>query len=238
MTIVGVIGELLITAGVLVMLFLGWQLWLNDIIQAEEQQNVADDVSETWDQDDFLDQAELPPVVSDPGEPIVRENPGLNDKVAVLYVPRFGEDYKRTIYQGTDLYDVLDIGIGHYVDTQMPGEVGNFALAAHRTTWGKPFADIAELQLGDEIYVETPDGWYVYKFRSSEYVRPTGVGVIDPVPQMSGVEPTDRILTMTSCNPLYSAAERIIAYSVFDHWVPRAEGAPKEIAWVVQAEGS
>jgi sortase A len=230
-SVVGVLGELLITAGVLVLLFLGWQLWLNDIIQAEVQQDVADEITQEWDKAE----ATLPPVQVDPGEPIVREEPALNDELAVLYVPRFGADYKRTIYQGVDLYDVLDIGVGHYPDTQMPGQVGNFALAAHRTTWGKPFSEIAELQLGDKVYVETADGWYVYEFRSLEYVEPTGVGVIDPVPQFAGQEPTDRILTMTSCNPLFSAAERIIAYSVYDHWVPRANGAPEEIAGIVQA---
>jgi sortase A len=230
-SIVGVLGEILITAGVLVMLFLGWQLWLNDIIQGEVQQDVADEISQEWDKGEST----LPPVAVDPGEPIVREEPGLNEVLANIYVPRFADDYKRTIYQGVDLYDVLDIGIGHYPDTQMPGEVGNFALAAHRTTWGKPFSEIARLEVGDKIYVETEDGWYVYVFRSLEYVEPTGVGVIDPVPQASGVEPTDRILTMTSCNPMFSAAERIIAYSVYDHWVPRQNGPPEEIADVVQA---
>jgi sortase A len=233
-SVVGVLGELLITAGVLTLLFLGWQLWLNDIIQADVQTDVADEITEQWQKGEST----LPPVDVDPGEPIVREEPAMNQELAVIYVPRFGADYKRTIYQGVNLYDVLDMGVGHYPETQMPGQVGNFALAAHRTTWGKPFREIATLQLGDEVFVETADGWYVYVFRSLEYVEPTGVGVIDPVPQFSGVEPTDRILTMTSCNPMYSAAERIIAYSVFDRWVPRANGAPEEIAGLVQAGGS
>ena len=229
-SIVGILGELFITAGVVVLLFLGWQLWLNDIIQGEVQTEQAQELIESWDR---VEGAPTAPV--DPGEPIVAAAPGNAEEFAVMYVPRFGADYQRRIFEGTGLYDVLDEGIGHYPDTAMPGQVGNFAVAAHRTTWGKPFNQIAELQVGDNIYIETADGWYVYAFRSLEFVEPTGVGVIDPVPQMTGATPTDRILTMTSCNPMFSAAERIIAYSVFDHWVPRAAGPPEEIANLAQA---
>ena len=86
----------------------------------------------------------------------------------------------------------------------MPGEMGNFALAAHRTTWGKPFNRIAEIHVGDAIVIETPDGWYTYRFRTLEYVQPSAVEVILPVPQEVGVEANDRYLTMTSCSPMYS----------------------------------
>jgi sortase A len=130
------------------------------------------------------------------------------------------------------------IGIGHYPGTAMPGGVGNAAFAAHRTTWGAPFGPIADLRLGDSIYIETPEGWYLYKFRSLEYVLPTGVGVIEPVPQLPGVAPTERYITLTSCNPLYSAAERIVAYGVYETWYPRDQGAPEEIAAMyAQADG-
>jgi sortase A len=126
-------------------------------------------------------------------------------------------------------------GVGHYPQTQMPGEVGNFAVAAHRTTYGAGFHDINSLLVGDSIYVETADGWYKYVYRGTEYVRPTGVGVLEPVPQVAGVASTDRIITMTSCHPYFSAAERIIAYGVFETWFPRAGGPPPEIATLVQA---
>ena len=65
----------------------------------------------------------------------------------------------------------------------MPGEVGNFAVAAHRTTYGKPFNRIAELHVNDAIVVETADGWYTYRFRTLEYVTPDEVEVLLPVPQ-------------------------------------------------------
>jgi sortase A len=120
----------------------------------------------------------------------------------------------------------------------MPGEIGNFALAAHRTTYGAPFANIAELRVGDRIYVETRDGWYVYAFRNLEYVWPTAVQVLEPVPQAPQVEATERYLTLTSCNPRFSAAERIIAYAVFETWYPREEGPPAEIAGLTEASAA
>jgi sortase A len=120
-------------------------------------------------------------------------------------------------------------GIGHYPGTQMPGEIGNFAVAAHRTTHGAPFKQLATLQVGDKIYVQTADGYYTYAFRGLEYVRPNGVGVLDPVPQFAGIAPTDRILTMTSCNPMFSASERIIAYSSLESWQPISAGPPAAI---------
>jgi sortase A len=91
--------------------------------------------------------------------------------------------------------------------------------------------------VGDKIYIQTADGYYTYDFRGLEYVRPTGIGVIDPVPQSPGVAPTDRIMTMTSCNPMFSSSERIIGYAVFDSWQPASAGPPAEIAATVAAKG-
>jgi sortase A len=155
----------------------------------------------------------------------------------VMYVPRFGADYARSVSEGVETATVLDRnGIGHYPGTQMPGQVGNFAVAAHRTTHGAPFKQLATLQVGDRLYVQTQDGYYTYDFRGLEYVRPTGVGVLDPVPQLPGVAPTDRILTMTSCNPLFSAAERIIAYASLESWQPSSAGPPAAIKSIVTAK--
>lgn len=228
-SVVGVLGEILITGGVFVLLFLGWQLWLNDIIVGHEQHDQAIKLSQQWDKDE----AQAPTPV-DPGEPVVGIAPANAERFGILYVPRFGADYARPIAEGVGVADVLNqYGLGHYPDTQMPGQVGNFVIAAHRKAYGGNLEHIHELQVGDPIFVETADGWYKYIFRDIEYVQPTGVGVLDPVPQMEGASPTDRIITLTSCNPFFSTAERIIAYGVFDKWYPRAGGPPKEIAPLV-----
>ena len=239
LSVTGVLGEALITAGVLVMLFLGWYIWLNDIVAGGQQQQAAEVVQEElqdqWERGEAI--TERP---TDPGEPAVSVAPAAGQVFGALIVPRFGADYTRAIATGVDVQTVLNnrrIGIGHYSETQMPGEVGNFAVAAHRTTYGAAFGAIDQLRLGDRIYVETVDGWYEYSFRGLEYVWPTGVDVLAPVPTVPGISPTDRVLTMTSCNPRFSAAERIIAYAVFETWYPRAGGPPTEISGVVQAQG-
>jgi sortase A len=239
LTVTGVLGEVLITAGVLVMLFLGWYIWLNDIVTGGEQQQAAEvvqqELQDQYDRGEAL--AERP---TDPGEPVVSIAPPAGEVFGALIVPRFGPDYVRSIATGVDVETVLNsrrIGIGHYSDTQMPGEMGNFAIAAHRNTWGGAFGDLDKLRLDDRIYVETVDGWYEYSFRGPEYVLPTGVDVLEPVPAAPGVAATDRVLTMTTCNPRFSTAERIVAYAIFETWYPRAGGPPPEISGVVEARG-
>lgn len=231
-SVVGVLGELLITAGVLVFLFLGWQLWLNDLIVGDQQNQVAADLADTWDSGNISLNHE--PTKVDYGDPIVDIAPAEAQQFAVMYIPRFGADWMRTVSEGVSTTRVLNKnGIGHYEDTQMPGDLGNFAVAAHRTTHGAPFSSIAELQVGDKIYVRTPEAYYTYVFRNREYVSPQGVGVLDPVPQFQGTAPGARLLTMTSCNPKFSAAERIIAYAVLESWQPVSAGPPAEIAPLV-----
>jgi sortase A len=254
LSVIGVLGELLITAGVLVMLFLGWQLWWNDAIMAKEQSNAASEISQDWIEQDRLAQAESEasadtaepdaaaetPGATDFGEPIVADAPGNASAFAVLYIPRFGADYHRTVAEGTG-HDVLNstrLGIGHYPDTQMPGEVGNFAVAAHRSAYGGGMHLINELQLGDAIYVQTADGYYTYRYRDMEYVSPETVDVIAPVPNAPDAAAVDRLITLTSCNPLYSTAERIIAYGVFESWQPTSAGAPANLAPIIAAQAA
>jgi sortase A len=233
-TVVGVIGELLITAGVLVLLFLGWQLWLQDILVGNVQNNQAQKLGQEWQNSTPT----TPPPDTGPGEPVVRKAPANAKVFGVLIVPRWGKHWERKIAQGVGVNDVLDvIGVGHYPGTQMPGEVGNFAIAAHRHAYGGGFEYVHQLYVGDKIYVETKDGWYQYSLLDIQYVKPTEVNVLQPVPMHPGVKPTDRILTMTTCNPFFSTAERMIGYALFDTWYPRAGGPPAQIAATVKAAG-
>jgi sortase A len=235
-SIVGILGELFITAGVLVLMFLGWQVWLGNLIDGNAQKDDSVALSQTW------SKGESPKTVStdrpDPGPPVVGTAPANAEQFGNMIIPRFGADYIRPIAEGIGVDDVLRYGVGHYPGTSMPGGVGNTAYAAHRTGHGSPFFDIEKLQIGDHVFIETADGWYQYSIRSLEYVQPEGVGVLAPVPQAPGVQPTDRILTLTSCNPVYTASERIVVYGVYDTWYPRAGGAPAEIATLVAGETS
>jgi len=238
LSVIGVLGEVLITAGAIVALFLGWYVWFDDIVSGEQQQQAAVEVQQELQQQWERGEGVTKPS-ADPGEPVVAPLADAGDVFATLIIPRFGEDYVRPITGGVDPATVLNNrqrGIGHYLDTQMPGDLGNFAIAAHRTTYGAPFAQIADLRVGDRVYVETADGWYEYAFRGLEYVWPTGVDVLAPVPTAPALAATDRVLTMTSCNPRFSTAERIIAYAVLDAWYPRAGGPPAEISTLVEAQ--
>ena len=244
-SVVGVAGELLLTAGALILLFLGWQLWWNDAIMASQQSDAASDRSLDWLEEGRKSAQDggtaTPPAEgADYGEPIV-DDTDLDDgeAFAVMFVPRFGEDSQRTIAEGVglDVLNSFDLGVGHYPGTQMPGAVGNFAIAAHRSAYGGGMHEIEQLQLGDAIYIQTRDGWYTYRFRDLEYVTPETTGVLAAVPHHPDLTPTDRVVTLTSCNPLYSTAERIIAYGVLESWQPAAAGAPAEIAAQVAAWG-
>ncbi|WP_235492729.1 MULTISPECIES: class E sortase [unclassified Leifsonia] len=242
-TVLSVLGELLITAGVLVLLFIGWQLWWNDWITASQQTAAASSLSQEW-----IEQSRATPTPTpdasaeptDPGDPVVLTSVTAGAPFAVLYVPRYGPDYHRTIAEGTgmDVLNSTELGVGHYPDTQLPGEVGNFVVAAHRSAYGGGMHLINELQLGDSIIVQTQDGWYTYKFRSLQYVLPDQVEVLAPVPGSPDVPATDRVITLTSCNPLLSTAERIIAYGVYDSWQPLSAGPPAEIAAQVAAQSN
>lgn len=235
-TFTGVLGEILITVGIVTLMYVAWQLWIGDIIYGAERTAQADALSDQW-QREFEEYiaatpsaTETPEPADTTAEPVILPQPADAQIFATMHIPRFGSDYNVNMAGGVTRSGTLDpIGIGHYPGTQMPGEVGNAAFAAHRTTWGKPFNRIAELHVGDPIVIETPDGWYTYRFRTLEYVRPDAIEVILPVPQAVGVSANDRYLTMTSCSPMYSLAERIVAFSVFESFTPRSAGPPASL---------
>jgi sortase A len=106
----------------------------------------------------------------------------------------------------------------------MPGETGNFVVSGHRTTYGKPFNRLDEMRPGDPVVVEVSDRYYVYRVTRSEVVQPTALDVTYPVPEQPGRAPTSAVMTMTTCNPKYSAATRLIVFSKLDKTVMKAPG--------------
>jgi sortase A len=233
--IVQVVGELLITLGVVAVLFVAWQLWWTnveaDAVQgAAVKQFVQEHGSHVTAPDAAPADPAAPVAPADPASVPVGSAPGHGQAIGVIYVPRFGAEYSRPIIQGTS-QDVLDtLGLGHYAETAMPGDVGNFVVAGHRQTHGAVLDNIHTLVPGDKIYVQTADGFYTYVFRNQEIVLPDRKDVLAPVPTEPGATPQQRILTMTSCNPRFGLQERIIAYSVFDSWQPLSAGPPAPIA--------
>ena len=152
----------------------------------------------------------------------VQTAPAQGTVIATLRIPRFGAEYAEPIGEGIGEAAVLNKMIGHFPGTAMPREPGNFALAGHRVTYGKPFNLIGSLVVGDPIVVETAEGQYLYRFRTSEYVQPSAIDVTYPVPRQDVSVNPESVITFVACNPLFSTKERIIAYGVFESFTPTA----------------
>jgi sortase A len=229
--LVALLAELLIIAGAGTGLYVVWTAWWTDVVAVNQQTKLVQ----------TLDQPEPKKIVGTERRdavPVLAEPPGLSTVFGTMQIPRFGSDYDRPIGEGTDREQVLNtIGLGHYQDTAMPGAEGNFAVAGHRVTYGKPLNQIADLQDGDPIVVRVTDAkkkfdvWYVYKVTDSQIVTPDHIETIAPVPNKPGVEPTsdDRWLTLTACHPMWSAAQRYVVHAKMDYWMQVSDGTPKEL---------
>lgn len=232
-----VLGEMLLLGGLVVMGYIFWQPWYTTNVVADRQAQLSAQTVASWAEAESDASASewdgVIPVAARVAEPEV---------FGVMYVPAFGHGFMNQIAEGTSRTEVLNLsekGIGHYVSTQMPGETGNFAVAAHRSgPRTTPFKEAMNLRLGDALYVQTPEGWYTYIFRSQEYVLPDEGDVLNPFPRIDGVPGTDQILTLTTCHPKdFGADERTIIYAVFDSFQPSSEGPPEALLSVNPALG-
>ncbi len=218
--LLGFVGELLITAGILVGLFVVWQVYYTDIIGLREAGQHLDA---------FEAQApSVPPSVGEENRDLPPEE-FAEGQFAVLYVPRWGEDYRMPIAEGTGP-EIIDEGfVGHYPKTQLPGEVGNFALAGHRQSRGKPFRYVEELVEGDPLIVRTKEHFYVYRVVSDKIVLPTQTDVLAPNPFDPEAQAEVSALTLTTCHPLWSIRERWIVHAELDYWTKASEGRPADL---------
>ena len=124
----------------------------------------------------------------------------LGDSVALIELPSIG--VRKFVVEGVGVGE-LKAGPGHYPGTPLPGERGNAAIAGHRTTYGAPFGDLDALQAGDPVFVTTAAGRFRYEVTEQLVVDPDAGGwVLDAT--------GDDRLTLTTCNPKYSAEERLI----------------------------
>ena len=208
----GILGDLFVSAGVLLLLFVGWQLWWTDVTANRVQASTVNTLTQQFDSP--VARAMQPAPVA------------FGKAFAIVRIPRFGADYARPLLEGTS-HDILQQGIGHYIGTALPGAIGNFAMAGHRTTYGRPFHDIDTLRPGDLIVIETHTSYSVYAVKRHVIVDPTAVDVLDPVPQQPGARPTAAWLTMTACHPKYSAAQRYVVFAQLVHVYPHADGLPR-----------
>jgi len=201
-----------------------WNQWGINLFSNQEQVSSASALGKEWQTAPLKE-------VNDWDIPTLTSEPSTYEKFARVFIPAFGADYVRPIAEGTSTEKVLNkIGVGHYQGTALPGEIGNFAIAGHRMTYGAAFRDLDLLNNGDDIIVETVDGWYTYKVDRTKIVKPTEVDVISPVPEKPGVVPSERWMTLTTCTPKWSAEKRLVVFALFDSFQPRWEGAPKSLS--------
>jgi sortase A len=133
---------------------------------------------------------------------------------AKFRAPRLGPDYVRQIAEGTSMDEVLNkVGLGRYLSSSLPGEVGNVALAAHRSGNGGPFRNIDKFESGDLVFIETADAVYTYRYLQTKVVSPDAIGVIAASPEgLTATTTSDKFLTLTTCTPIYINTERLIVW--------------------------
>ena len=207
------LGRVLVTGGLLVLLFASYQLWGTGVYTAQAQDSLERQFAEarasagrtttptTLSPGATAAVTGAPTTTTTTTTPAPEPPPANSDVVAHLVIPKIGVD--TYVVQGTATAD-LRRGPGHYAATPLPGQFGNAAIAGHRTTYGAPFGELDALEPGDQIRVTTLQGSFEYRVFDKIVVSPNASEVLDPDPERTA------ILTLTTCHPKYSAAERLI----------------------------
>lgn len=179
------VGRVFITVGVLVLLFLAYQVFGTNVVTGQHQQALAQGLEKSF---------ETPSSQSGP-----RPQPKEGEGIGLIKIPKI--QIEKVMVEGVG-DDDLKKGPGHYPETAFPGEAGNVVISGHRTTYGAPFYRVDELQTGDTIEIVDGYGTYKYLVTEKKIVAPTDLSVITPS--------TEARLTLTTCHPRFSAKQRLI----------------------------
>ncbi len=206
---IGGLGRALVTIGLLILAFVAYQLWGTAIFEARQQSRLKSEFHHAL--------AERATTTTTPGPSTPTTTPPpppSGDAIAVLRIPAIGvED---AVVQGVEVPELRN-GPGHYPLSPFPGQLGNAAIAGHRTTYGAPFNRLDELHKGDVVALTTLYGTYRYKLDRDPFtVKPTQIEVLLPAPDPAHPGQLLATLTLTTCNPKYSAAERLVAKATLD----------------------
>lgn len=214
--ILGVVGRLLVAAGLVVLGFVAFQLWGTGLETARGQSELTsslaaeagDDVdSEVVDLEELAEQL----AAQDPATAPATPAPPRGDPVGVIAIPRIG--LLNVMVEGVSREE-LKKGPAHYPGTPLPGQAGNAGIAGHRTTYGAPFNRIDELVPGDEITIVTPQGEFVYEVIPAPGQTEQAWYVVSPSQVEVLADMGDNRITLTACHPKYSARQRIIVHAV------------------------
>lgn len=190
--------------------YIGWEFYGTNWVSQRHQRQAISQIREGW-----VRGEQMVPTTFGPAR-------------AIIEIPRFGTDYQVPVFEGTS-YNVLAAGFGHFSGTAGPGQVGNYALAAHRVTHGEPLRNMPDLRVGDQVRVVTRDTTYVYRLTTggTDLVVPfTATWVTDPLPRnpdggpQPAQRPGQRLITLTTCSELFHTNNRLIAFGVLVRRVP------------------
>ncbi|NUS11225.1 MAG: class E sortase [Streptomyces sp.] len=200
--VVSVVGELLITAGLVLALFVVYSLWWTNVLADRHEAKESKQVRQQW--------AQAPPGV--PARGLDTEG-----GIGFLHVPAMGHGYEVLVKKGTST-KVLNEGVAGYYTKPTPSAmpwdtVGNFTVAAHRDGHGAKFHNINKIHTGDAIVFESKDTWYVYKvYKVLDQTSKYDVAVTDQVPRESGRTKPGRYITLTTCTPVYTSRYRYVVW--------------------------
>lgn len=217
---VRVTGELLITFGIVVLLFAAYELWGKTAVVNAHQEDLGAQLAEQWEAEPEPE----PTVQPTPTATTPAPTPAGGTPIARLHIPKLGKSW--VVVEGVSQKDIR-YAPGHYPNTARPGEIGNFAVAGHRNP--ATFWRLDEMARGDVIVVEDKDTWHVYRVTQNHIVAPTQVEVVAPVPNRPGVKPTRAMLTLTTCHPKYDNYQRLIVHAELVRSQPKSDGRPAEL---------
>ncbi|MFF8957742.1 class E sortase [Streptomyces sp. NPDC014894] len=200
--VISVFGELLITVGVVLGLFVAYSLWWTNVLADRESARQSDQVRDGW--KDGRGGAGGPGALD------------TRDGIGFLHVPAM-KNGEVLVKKGTDPKKLNDGIAGYYTDpveSALPwDDKGNFTLAAHRDGHGAKFHNIHKIEDGDPIVFETRDTWYVYKvYKTLPETSKYNVDVINAVPKESGRTKAGRYITLTTCTPVFTSNYRYIVW--------------------------
>lgn len=204
------VGFVLLGFGILVFLFIAYQLWGTSITTRLHQEQLRAQFNHelallyrhpksTTTTTAVGPTTTTTQPISAVKAPVPGQVPADGQPIGIIDIPAIGANY--VVVEGTDTADLI-LGPGHYAGTPLPGQPGNAAIAGHRTTYLHPFYNLNELAAGDPIYVTTTQGRFKYSVQQVMVVSPDDTAVLDPTPTPE--------LTLTTCNPRYSASQRLV----------------------------
>jgi sortase A len=206
-------GWTFIGMGCFVLYFLVYQLWGTNLTTNREQSNLRQALQREW---------SGPAAPPKKGAKIilpVPKPPLLGEALGVIEIPKI--QLEKIIVQGANP-EQLAKGPGHVPSTTMPGQPGTFGVSGHRTTHGAPFYRLNELSRGDTITIVTRYAIYTYKVTHLQVVAPTAIEVLDNVRGPDGKLKAQVVLT--TCNPRFSAAQRLIVFGDLSYSAPNTDG--------------